>query len=140
MKGQCHCSAVTVDFETGQTLEDLVARACQCAFCRKHGARTVADPQGQLTVTSASNEAINRYRFGERTADFLICASCGVYLCAVVEADGLFYSTLNINVMDDRTAFSDRDEPVSYDGEAVASRIARRVKAWTPTQIVVSGG
>ena len=140
MKGQCHCGAVTVTFETGQALEDLVVRTCQCAFCRKHGARTVADPKGQVTVMSASSEAINRYGFGERTADFLICASCGVYLCAVVEADGLFYSTLNINVMDDRAAFSERDEPVSYDGEAVAARIARRVKAWTLTRIVVSEG
>lgn len=82
--------------------------------------------------------AMIRYKFGARTADFIICASCGVYLCAVVDADGVFYSTLNINVMDDRAAFSDRDQSVSYDGEAAAARIVRRIGAWTPTRFVVA--
>lgn len=137
MDGKCHCGAVRVDFVTEQAANDLAVRTCQCTFCRKHGARTVTDPEGRLTVRFAREDAVRRYGFGPRTAEFLLCAECGVYLCAVAEVEGLHYATLNINVMDDRAAFSENDQPVVLDGETVDERIARRARAWTPARIVV---
>ena len=32
--------------------EALQVRACQCSFCRRHGAKTVSDPNGRLTLTA----------------------------------------------------------------------------------------
>ena len=138
MTGGCHCGDVTVEFETGVAAGDLVVRACQCSFCRKHGARAVSDPQGRLTVTLKGDGAATRYQFEPKTAEFVVCRTCGGYVCALLEADGASYATLNINVLDERAAFSDVDQPVSYDAETPEDRITRRINAWTPARVVVS--
>lgn len=140
LHGQCHCGAAEVSFETEIAPEDHVVRTCQCSFCRKHGARTIADPNGRLDVTIGQDDQIARYQFAPATVDFLVCKGCGTYLCAVLNADDVSYSTLNINVMDNRTAFSDVDVPVSYDGETTADRIARRISVWTPTRVNIADG
>jgi hypothetical protein len=132
LRGACHCGLVTVEFETERP-EDLPVRACQCSFCRRHGARTVADPEGRLTIR-AEPGSLNRYGFGLRTADFLLCACCGTYVAAVVTANGASRATLNaagtlLAGFETRPA-----EPVSYDGETAEARIARRLGAWTPTE------
>ena len=95
-KGQCHCGAIRIEFETDQP---LAPRACQCGFCRRHGARTVTDREGSA-VLALGGEAI-RYRFGSGTTDFLICGRCGVYVGALAELDGQAYVTLNLNTFDD---------------------------------------
>ncbi len=137
--GSCHCGDVGVAFETNVAPADFEVRACQCSFCRKHGARAVADPDGQLTVSLASEAAAMRYQFDARTAAFMVCHRCGAYVCATLEADGAAYSTVNINVLDDRIAFSESDLPVTYDAESAGDRTARRIATWTPTRVVVNG-
>ncbi len=139
LHGKCHCGAVSVAFDTEMPPGDFLVRTCQCSFCRKHGARAVADPAGRLTVSLASDDAAMRYQFDARTADFVVCKTCGAYVCAVLEAAGAAYSTLNINVLDERTAFPSEDQPVVYDAESTEERIDRRVKSWTPTKVVVGG-
>jgi hypothetical protein len=138
--GKCHCGAVSVVLKTDQAPGEFTVRTCQCSFCRKHGARAVADPGGSLTVSLASEDAATRYRFDPRTADFILCSTCGAYVCAILEADGAVYATLNINVLDERAAFPAVDEPVSYDSEDAAQRVARRVAAWTPARLLVPDG
>ena len=58
-------------------------RACQCTFCRKHGAHNVTDRDGHLVVRARRDDLI-RYQFGTRGCDFLLCRRCGVYVAAVV--------------------------------------------------------
>lgn len=129
-RGGCHCGAVRVEFETAAAPADLAIRACQCSFCRGHGARTAADPQGRVRFLGP----LRRYRFGLRTADFLLCAECGVYLGALyADSDGA-WATLNVNCLEDRAAFRERAEPVSYAGESVEARAARRKARWTPAE------
>ena len=126
--GQCHCGAIRFAFETE---EALAPRACQCGFCRKHNARTVADPAGSAVLTLGAEAA--RYRFGSKTTDFLICGRCGVYVGAAVELDGRLYVTLNLNAFDD-PRLDLAGAPVSYDGEdAIANADRRRLK-WTPAR------
>lgn len=138
LKGSCHCGAVSVVMETDTAPSDFSVRACQCTFCRKHGARAVSDPNGQLTVSLERDDAAIRYQFDAKTADFLVCKTCGAYVCAVLKAEGAAYSTVNINVLDERTAFPDEDLPMVFDAESMEQRIARRVANWTPTTIVVN--
>ena len=85
MSGSCHCGAVRVGVRLSRSPAEIELRACQCSFCRRHGARTFADPAGHALIESASAADIRHYRFGQRTADFLICAECGVYIAAVIE-------------------------------------------------------
>jgi hypothetical protein len=124
--GQCHCGAIRFTFESAAP---LAPRACQCGFCRRHGARTVSDPAGSVVLTLAA-ETI-RYRFGSATTDFLICAWCGVYVGAMAKLDGALFVTLNLNAFDDpRLGLA--ATPVSYDGEDADAKAARRGARWTP--------
>jgi hypothetical protein len=127
-EGRCHCGAIRFAFETARP---LAPRACQCGFCRKHGARTVSDSEGSAVLVLGP-EAI-RYRFGSKTTDFLICGRCGVYVGATAALDGRLYATLNLN------AFADPrldlpGAPVSYDGEDAAGKADRRRVRWTPAR------
>jgi len=124
--GQCLCGAIHFEFETARP---LAPRACKCSFCRKHGARTVTDPEGSTALTLGS-ETI-RYRFGSRATDFLICGRCGVYVGALAELDGRHYVTLNLNAFDD-PRLDLAAEPVSYEGESGEAKAERRRAAWTP--------
>jgi hypothetical protein len=134
--GRCHCGAVTLAFTTSRPLAELPLRECQCSFCRKHGARTTADPDGFAEIRARDPAAIARYRFGLATADYLVCAHCGVYLAAVMEEGGKGYAVVNVNAFEDRAAFGGRATPMVYDHEDEAGRRARRRKLWTPARIV----
>lgn len=127
LRGQCHCGAVTVEFETTANAAVLDVRADQCGFCRRHGAKTVSDPAGKLRVRFAEGDVL-RYRFGLRTADFLLCRHCGVYIAAVTEDVGVL-NVVGAQVEDlaDRQA-----RPVDYEGETPAERRERRRERWTP--------
>lgn len=124
--GRCHCGALRFAFETEAP---LAPRACQCGFCRRHGARTVSDPAGSA-VLSLGPEAI-RYRFGSATTDFLICGRCGVYVGAAAEIGGAHFVTLNLNAFDDPRPELVTTQ-VTYDGEDADTKAARRRARWTP--------
>jgi hypothetical protein len=137
MTGSCHCGNVRVEFETARTPAQFAVRACQCTFCRRHGSTSISDPQGRVTFHVADESKLLRYRFGLRTADFLMCGRCGVYLGAYFAEDGGGFAVVNGNVMDDRAAFGP-PEPFSYDGEDAGSRQDRRRQKWTPAVISFS--
>ena len=136
LRGACHCGHVEAKFETSIPVEEIAVRACGCSFCRRHGAKTVADPRGRVTFF-APPDGIERYRFGLRTADYLICRTCGVYAGAVIGAGEKLRGTLNvagtaIEGLCDRPA-----QPVEYDLEDADQRRARRLAHWTPAEILL---
>lgn len=128
-QGGCHCGAIRFAFETDKP---LAPRACQCGFCRKHNARTVADSGGSAVLTLGPETV--RYRFGSKTTDFLLCGRCGVYAGAAVELDGRCYVTLNLNAFDDPRLDLEA-APVSYDGEDADAKADRRRGRWTPARL-----
>lgn len=133
--GGCHCGNLVVRFETDRQPADLLVRACQCSFCRRHGARCVSDPGGRATITARDEGVVVRYRFGLNTADFLVCAVCGVYLGALMsEDDGRAFATLNVNAFDSTEGFPSA-APVSYDTETEPARRERRRRKWTPAEL-----
>jgi len=132
-EGVCHCERIRATFETDETPAALGVRTCQCAFCRRHGAVNVSDPSG-LTTIDADASNLYRYVFALRTADFLICRTCGVYVAAVMGRGERIRSTINIVGLR-MTAFSDIPEaPMEYGAESPEERIARRYDRWTPTR------
>ena len=124
--GGCHCGAIRLTFESDGPLSP---RACQCGFCRRHGARSVSDPHGLATL--AIDDGVIRYRFGSGVTDFLICGRCGVYVGAQVTIDGRHFVTLNLNAFDD-PRLDLIAQPASYQGETREARVARRRAGWTP--------
>jgi predicted ester cyclase len=133
--GRCHCGNIEVAFEPAQAAADLELRECSCSFCRLHGTTSVTDPDGNVQLALRAPAEVSRYRFGLRTADFLVCRACGVCVGAVCTIDGATYATLNANVLDARAAFTRPPVPVSFEGETAAERIARRRRRWTPAAV-----
>lgn len=121
----CHCGNLSAELTT----EEPAVRVCGCSFCRRHGARTATDPRGTARVHVADGAALIRYRFGQKTADFLLCARCGVYLGATLDDR---FITLNINAFDRAPLSPGRC--VSYENESAAERRARRESSWTPIE------
>jgi hypothetical protein len=130
-EGSCHCGAVAFTFRTSQLPERWSVRACQCSFCRAHGARTTTDANASVTFQVADPSKLSRYRFGTRSTDFLLCSDCGVYVAAVLTSSSGQFATLNINTI--RTPLNaPQAQVVSYDGESVQQRRTRREQRWTP--------
>jgi hypothetical protein len=137
--GSCHCGNIRLTFETETPSAEVGVRECGCSFCRKHGSRSVAEPTAKVAVRIGSPRAVTRYRFGLKTADFLVCRVCGVYAASLLETDDGRYATINLNVLDDASLFTNDAKPVSYDGETAEQREARRCRNWSKVVGVSSG-
>ena len=72
--------------------------------------------------------------FGSRSADFLVCRECGVYVAAVMTSRRGQFATVNVNVIRNLAALP-AASPVSYDGESAEQKIARRELRWTPVRV-----
>jgi hypothetical protein len=132
-EGACHCGAVSARFETAIAPDEMDVRADQCGFCRRHAAKTVSDPAGRLALRFRE-AAIERYRFGTRSSDFIVCRSCGAYVAAVIDGFGV----LNV-VGADITEFAGKPaRPVDYGDETAALRLARRRERWTPLTLEIA--
>ena len=137
LTGRCHCGNVSLVFETAGSPDTLPLRACDCSFCRKHGATTATDPQGRLELEIVRLDDAVRYRFGSRSLDFLVCGRCGVYVAAVMATDAGAVATLNVNALDERAAFTQTPVAVDYSGETEQQRKLRRAERWTLTTVRV---
>ena len=140
LTGSCHCGALHLTFETPTPLDALPLRACDCSFCRKHGARSTSDPAGRVHLTVDDPGALLRYRFGTRTAEILICRNCGIYLAATAAIDGALYAVININTLDDRTPFDRVPELTNRDHEDADQRASRRRATWIPATLDAKDG
>jgi hypothetical protein len=137
-EGACHCGAIGFTLRTSQPLDRWQVRACQCRFCRAHGARTVSDPQGSATFHVMGSSALRHYRFATRSADYLICSVCGVYIAAVLSTSNGRFATVNVNAIHGLQGLP-RAIPVSYEGESKEQRESRREQRWTPVVGLPSG-
>jgi hypothetical protein len=140
LSGACHCGNITVLFESKLAPDQIGVRADQCSFCRKHGARTITDPKGRVKITVRAPDDLIRYRFGRKTADYLVCGRCGVYVAAVLTEEGSSYATVNINTVESSERFTQPPVPVCYDDETETERRARRRQKWTPAAVMIEDG
>ena len=93
-----------------------------------------------MSISARDADTLIRYRFGLSTADFLICAQCGVYIGALMEDEGKSWFTVNVNALRPPPRDDFPIEPADYDGEDVPARIARRKQRWTPVMAFESSG
>ena len=134
--GKCHCGAIGFEYSTGAAPPDWSIRACQCAFCRAHDALSASDPAGALSFSAREPDLLQRYRFALRTADFLLCRECGVYIGAVIETGNGRYGIINTHALSDPPGDIADVAPISYDGEDTGGRVGRRETRWTPVTAV----
>jgi hypothetical protein len=122
MSGGCHCGQLRLRFSTTLDPASIVPRACDCSFCEKHGAAYVSD---------------RRYRQGSKSADFLLCARCGVLVAVVFEQDARLYAAVSARCLDQATGL----------GSAVAAspqqlspgeKVARWSQLWVPDVALIT--
>ena len=130
--GACHCGNLSFELSTQCAPEDIVARACDCDFCRMHATRNWSDPDGRARIEVKDPAALSRYQFGLRAIDFLVCAGCGGYAGAILIDDDGIWSTLNLRLTDYRDV---PEQAASYGAQSAEDRSTRRKRIWTPTEL-----
>jgi hypothetical protein len=130
--GACHCGAIGYTYRSGQDSSAWNVRACQCGFCRAHHALTTSSPAASIEFTVRESRLLNRYRFAQRTADFLVCRQCGVYIGALIETARGSFGIININALRPMPAGLPAPAAMEYGAESREQRIARREQRWSP--------
>jgi hypothetical protein len=76
--------------------------------------------------------ALHRYQFGLRTADFLLCRSCGAYIGAMMRSELGGFGIVNVRVLRSVVGQLPEAMPMDYEAEELTERLARRESRWTP--------
>ena len=130
-RGACHCGAVRAVYETSAPVR---LRHDGCSFCASRGVKSASDANGHLRLEA--DRALTRYRFGHKTADFLICPVCGTYVATHMEGPAGPVGVINVVGLQIAEL---KDEPADFaslEGETHGERMARRLSRWTPMSLV----
>ena len=106
LHGGCHCGALTLTLAMSLVPAGTAPRACDCSFCRAHGAAWVSDAAAQLVLRAHRPDRVRRYRQGSLAAQFLLCGDCGVLVAVVFEEESHAYAAVNVGCLDTRDAFA----------------------------------
>lgn len=105
LSGGCHCGNISVELQLTATPESYRPRACDCDFCRKHGAAYVSDAKGSLAVRIKDEGERSTYRQGSGQAEFLLCRNCGVLVGAFLRRGSQIHATVNVRALANAAAF-----------------------------------
>ena len=130
--GGCHCGNIHVRLRITRSPEESPVRTCTCSFCRSHAPRMISDPAGTFEVWADDWSLVENYRFGTRTADFLICRRCGVFIAAVSDMGAHARAVVNANCLKDRARFTAAPAMHEFQGETTETRLSRRAGNWMP--------
>jgi hypothetical protein len=135
--GKCHCGNISFSLAWEPEPAQIPARACGCSFCLKHGGVWTSNPKGALKVAVKDPSAVSRYAFGTGTAEFHICARCGVVPVVTSTLDGRLYAVVSVNALEGIDPARIRRAPADFEGEATEARLARRKRNWIPDVVFV---
>lgn len=130
IEGKCHCGNVGYSLLWPDDGKPIPARVCTCTFCTKHGGTWTSHRHAQLCVRVRDSAGLHRYRFGTQTAEFHVCARCGVVPFATAAIEGQLFAVVNVNTFESLDPASLSRSTVSFDGEETGDRVARRKRNW----------
>ena len=128
-RGACHCGAVA----TYETDAPVQLRHDGCSFCASRGVKSASDPNGKVALISAVR--LTRYRFGHKSADFLICPTCGTYVATRMDGPRGPVGVINVVGLQIAELKNEPAPTASLDGETPEERVARRLSRWTPLML-----
>jgi hypothetical protein len=131
LRGSCHCGNVEFTLFTAKSADELVPRRCSCTMCRRHGASYISDPDARLELHYRDPSLLSIYRLGHGTAQWIICARCGVLTAVLCEFDDRLRAVVRVQSMVDH-AFAP-EMPTDFEDESVAGRLERRARNWIGT-------
>lgn len=137
LQGSCHCGRLALRYETAQAPAATSPRACDCSFCRKHGAAYLSDPNGALSIFEGESGSRCEYRQGSENARFQVCTHCGVLVAVLFEHEGRLYGAINARCLNGDARFAN-DVDVSPQRLSAEAKIARWLQAWIPDVSVTS--
>lgn len=130
--GSCHCGNISFALNWQPEPAEIPARACTCSFCTKHGGVWTSCPTGSLAVKVKDPSRVSRYAFGTKTAEFHICANCGIVPVVTSRIDGRLYAVVSVNAFEGVEPSLLRRAPISFEDESEEIRLARRKRYWIP--------
>lgn len=130
INGRCHCGNISFKLDWKTDPVEIPARACGCTFCRKHGGVWTSNPRSSLDVVVKDPQRAGRYAFGTGTAEFHVCAGCGVVPVVTSRIDGRLYAVVSVNAFDDVDPALLRHASANFDAEDEAARLSRRKRNW----------
>ena len=133
LSGGCHCGNIRFALLWEPDPVAIAARACTCSFCTRHGGVWTSYPDGMLDVSIADPALVSRYAFGTRTAEFHVCARCGVVPVVTSRVDDRTYAVVNVNAFEDVDRKLITTSPLVLDDEPENKRLARRKRNWIAT-------
>ncbi len=128
--GSCHCGNIRFMLDWPGAATEIKIRQCGCTFCRKRNGSWTSHPDARLKAEIEDASRVTRYRFGTETADFVVCARCGIVPFVVSRIDGTDYAVVNVHAFDDVDTDMLSVMATDFDGEDTASRLDRRRKNW----------
>ena len=132
ISGSCHCKNISFKLSWEPEPTQIPARACTCSFCTKHAGVWTSCATGSLCVAVREPSSVSRYGFGTRTAEFHVCAMCGIVPVVTSEIGGKLYAVVNVNAFDGVDLSIVQRAPASFDTENEQARLARRARNWIP--------
>jgi hypothetical protein len=130
IRGRCHCGNISFRLDWDPDPVEIPARSCDCTFCMKHGGTWTSYPAGKLEIAIEDPARVSRYEFGTKTATFHVCARCGIVPVVTSDLDGRTYAVVSVKAFENVDPSMLKPGPVSFDGEGVESRLARRKRNW----------
>jgi hypothetical protein len=132
ISGSCHCGNILFTLDWVPEPTEIPARACTCTFCSKHCGVWTSCPTGKLRIVVRDSARVSRYAFGTGTAEFHVCASCGVVPVVSSRIGDRLYAVVSVNAFDNVPPSMLRRTSATFDGETEADRLARRARGWIP--------
>ena len=130
ISGGCHCGAIRWQLASPVPPEGMPIWVCGCSFCVKHGVRYTSWSEASLTLRAIEPDQVTHYAFGHGTADFVLCARCGVIIAALMAEAERTTGVLNLHSADASERFTRPPNHLDFDGESIEARRTRRRKFW----------
>jgi hypothetical protein len=130
IRGSCHCRNLSFTLTWEPDPAEIPVRACTCSFCMKHGGVWTSNPNGALRILVRESALVSRYAFETRTAEFHVCARCGIVPVATSRGDDKLYAVVNVNTFEGVDPSLLHRASATFDGEGEATRLERRKRNW----------
>jgi hypothetical protein len=143
LSGGCHCGNIRIVLNLTHEPADYQPRACDCDFCRMHGAAYVSDPQGSLAVHVGDPQQRGSYQQGSGQADLVYCRRCGVLIGALYIDAGRCFATVNSRVITTTStagaSIFGQDQPASPKGLTPEQKVGRWRNIWFSNVSIFTG-
>jgi hypothetical protein len=133
-RGGCHCGLLKIIYRSDIEPADWPLRHDGCSFCRRHGVVGTSDPAGEVEFEIGDAARIRYYRFSQKTAEFMLCGECGVFVAATTETATGARAVINARVLDGISLNFSQVTNVHFDDETPVQRAQRRLRHWTPVR------